>query len=121
MKKILNLTQHIASQEQRAAGVIDPSPALKKQVQKLITFNSLPDANTVTGRALAVAGLVESLPEEFTAAMIGGAPFFMGALERALENIGITPMYAFSRRIVEESRDGSEKRVFFKHEGFVGV
>lgn len=117
--KILNLTQHPASPEQRAAGVIDPSPALKKQIQGLITFDDLPTPEFVAGRAIALAGLVESLPEEFKAAMIGGAPFFMAPLERELLAIGCQPLYAFSRRIVEESADGSEKRAFFRHEGFV--
>lgn len=121
MDKILNLTQHPASPEQRAAGVIDPAPALRDQIRKLITFDDLPDRATIMGRAIALAGLVESLQEEFIAAMIGGAPFFMAPLERELLAIGVTPMYAFSRRIVEESADGSEKRAFFRHEGFVAV
>jgi hypothetical protein len=120
MKRILNLTQHPASQEQRDAGVVDPAPCLKKQIKALITFDELPTKTTITGRALAVAGLVESIEEEFELAMIGGAPFFMSALEQSLREIGVTPIYAFSKRIVEESADGTEKRVMFRHDGFVG-
>ena len=119
--KILNLTQHTASPEQLSSGVVEPTPELKVKIKELLTFNSLPAQNEILGRALALAGLVETLDEEFSHAMIGGAPFFMSALEKELREIGVTPLYAFSQRVVEEKEDGSEKKVFFRHEGFVEV
>ena len=117
--KILNLTQHPASPEQVAAGVINLSEGKKTRLVGLITFDTLPNAEEINTRAQAVAALVAGMPEKYTRAMIGGAPFFMGALESALMEISVIPMYAFSRRVIEESTDGSEKKVFFKHEGFV--
>ena len=118
---ILNLTQHPASPEQVDAGVINPTPEIKAKIVRLITFNSLPNLDEINARANAVAAMVNGMPEKFGRAMIGGAPFFMGALETALKKIGIVPVYAFSQRIVEESAGGSEKKVIFKHEGFVEV
>ena len=55
-------------------------------------------------------------------AMIGGAPFLMGPLERALISRGIFPAYAFSRReVVEKATADGEvtKTAVFRHEGFV--
>ena len=54
--------------------------------------------------------------------MIGGAPFFMGPLERALRENGITPLYAFSKREAADIKqaDGSIKKTqIFRHVGFV--
>lgn len=120
MEKILNLTQHPASKEQVEQGVVDPGRGLKAKIRKLITFNELPARNIIAGRALALAGIVEAL-DEFRYTMIGGAPFFMSALESELKAVGVTPLYAFSKRIVEEKADGSEKKVLFRHEGFVEI
>jgi hypothetical protein len=55
--------------------------------------------------------------------MIGGAPYLMAPLERALRRKRITPLYAFSeRRSTEEKGNDGEiiKRTVFKHIGFVG-
>lgn len=54
--------------------------------------------------------------------MIGGAPFFMGILEDMLTRHGFSPMYAFSKRVVLETKndDGTvTKTSDFKYEGFV--
>ena len=54
--------------------------------------------------------------------MIGGAPFLMGALESALLDYGITPVYAFSKResVEEVQKDGSVKKInIFRHAGFI--
>ncbi|MBU0977823.1 MAG: hypothetical protein KKD18_05385, partial [Nanoarchaeota archaeon] len=51
-------------------------------------------------------------------AMIGGALFLMGPLIKALEKKGIEAIYAFSKRILLEEKDG-KKISIFQHEGFV--
>jgi hypothetical protein len=59
--------------------------------------------------------------EHPTHAMIGGAPWMMAALESALLDAYITPLYAFSvRESVEIAQpDGSVvKTAVFKHVGF---
>lgn len=119
MATILNLTQHDATPDQVAAGVIEPAD--KAEVRKLITFDELPSREHLLETATLVAGLAERM--EMAAAMIGGAPFFMGPLERALRVRGITPLYAFSKReaTVDTHRpDGSVgKTQVFRHVGFV--
>jgi len=120
---ILNLTQHAATAEQIAAGVGDLNPhhGEIQQLKNLLTFDSLPSAETVYERAYAIAALAQSYFVDV--AMIGGAPYLMGALERALNKVGIKPVYAFSERVsVEKIVSGVVvKTNEFKHVGFVEV
>jgi hypothetical protein len=117
---ILNLTQHVATEEQRAASVREPGQ--KAEVQRLLTFETLPSPEEVRCRAEALAELAAE--EGATFAMIGGAPFLMAPLEEALMGRGIAPLYAFSRRETAEEMlpDGSVKKTqLFRHAGFVPV
>lgn len=137
---IINLTQHPATPEQKAQGVIDLPPDLLSEVKAALTVEKLPLGNEIRDRAVFIAGLIASnqsgsdradeegnLPEGDTGvfweeAMIGGAPWLMSALEDALRDQGIEPVYAFSRResIEEPQPDGSVKKTqVFKHIGFV--
>lgn len=118
---ILNLTQHAATAEQVAQGVIDLTGDDLAAMKALLTFVGLPSAETIYDRAYEVAKLAQS--EGVESVMIGGAPFFMGALERALQKRGIKPLYAFSERVsVEKVIDGVVvKTNEFKHIGFVEV
>jgi len=55
-------------------------------------------------------------------AMIGGAPFLMSRLIKELQEVNITPLYAFSVResVDEPQPDGGIKKiVVFKHRGFI--
>lgn len=118
--KILNLTQHNATPEQVAAGVIEPTPEVKARIRELLTFNELPAPGEIAARAEELARIAAEAEAE--AAMIGGAPYLMSALERALIEEGVEPLYAFSRReIVEEKTEGGEVRKvsIFRHLGFV--
>jgi len=126
--KILNLTQHAASAEQLAVGVVDLSDGDRQVLSEWLTFDSLPTAADVViraeliGRAAAGWHLKINVREEYTHAMIGGAPFLMSALEDALKVRGITPLYAFSVRASEEQAmpDGTVRKVnVFRHLGFV--
>jgi hypothetical protein len=115
---ILNLTQHAATQAQLNNGVIEP--ANKEQVQKLITFDDIPTGSEMRFRAKALAQIAKE--SGASAAMIGGAPYFMSTLESALMNVHIEPVYAFSVRESQEvtQPDGSVQKVsVFKHAGFV--
>lgn len=128
MSMILNLTQHQPSPEQVKAGVINPPIEEWMIVKNLMTFETLPSVEEVKERAIDIASIAADLAsgedrgdgQGFCLfAMIGGAPFFMSALETALLNAGITPIYAFSVRESIE-KDGVKTSVF-KHIGFVGV
>jgi hypothetical protein len=125
---IINLTQHPATAEQLSAGVVD-LPADELVVAKaLLDFADLPSAEEVDDRADALANLV-AMSDLFnegstmgTRVMIGGAPFLMEPLARALRCAGLVPVFAFSRRESEEQTqpDGSVRKVaVFRHQGFV--
>lgn len=115
---ILNLTQHVATMEQAAAGVVEPAD--KAAIQALITFDDLPKPGQLCVAAAAVADIAAQASAE--AAMIGGAPFFMAPLEHALRARGIKALYAFSKREAADvpQADGSiRKTQVFRHIGFM--
>ena len=116
---MLNLTQHIATQEQIEAGVIEPTAEVKAEIQKLLTFNSLEETQEVKERAYKLAIIAKN--HDAVRVMIGGAPFFMGHLESMLAMADISAHYAFSQRVVVETttEDVVEKKAIFKHVGFV--
>nr|WP_321500828.1 hypothetical protein [uncultured Dethiosulfovibrio sp.] len=116
--RIVNLTQHSITEEQKLDGVIEVS--VKKEVTKLLTFNDLPSIDEMETRARGLASIAKK--EGATAAMIGGAPYLMAYLELALIESGIEPIYSYSRRDCTEERspDGSvRKMMVFRHKGFV--
>lgn len=129
---ILNLTQHTATDEQRAAGVIDLPPEARECLVRLLTVDALPTRQEIDARCADIAELAASLasPDDredgkaglATHAMIGGAPWMMRALEDALLDQGIEPVYAFSVResMDQPQPDGSVRKVAtFRHAGWV--
>jgi len=126
---ILNLTQHPATPDQLAAGVVDLAEGQQLHyLKKLLTFEDLPSRQDVRQIASAIGWLVDEVlsgvkprPQN-PVAMIGGAPYLMGALEEALLGRGVRAVYAFSRResVEEAQADGSVlKKNIFRHAGFV--
>lgn len=115
---ILNLTQHPASAEQIAGGVVEPTD--KGSLRSLLTFVGMPSKSDVKDRAKKIAEVASE--EGFEAAMIGGAPYLMAPLQEALKAAGVTPLYAYSERKSEEFTDENgevKKRGVFRHLGFV--
>jgi hypothetical protein len=130
--KILNLTQHPATPEQIAAGVVDLTGEALTSLKAFLTFDSLPSEEVLAQRAEWVCELVsrtvigsgDDLHEDGTAihCMIGGAPFFMRPLQEALELMHCVHLFAFSARESVETTgaDGSvTKTAVFRHKGFV--
>lgn len=119
--KIYNLTQHVATPDQVAAGVEDLPEDDRTKLRDLLTFDVLPMHEEVVERARRIAFLLgPCVGEKY--AMIGGAPFLMEPLADVLRRNRYTPVYAFSLRESKEKRqtDGSVKKVqVFKHIGFV--
>ena len=118
--KILNLTQHMATPDQVKAGVHEP--VHKDRIQSLLNFVEIPTEMGMKSRAEKLA--YYAAEDGYVKAMIGGAPYFMSHLEKALKAKGIIPVYAFSARISTECEqaDGSVKKVnTFKHLGFYEV
>lgn len=115
---IINLTQHAATAEQLAAGVVDLPADQKAALQVQLTFDDIPSADNIRSRAEAVAALAEG----HEGAMIGGALWLMGPLTAALRAAGVHPVFAFSRResVEQIQPGGSVKKVqLFRHAGFV--
>jgi len=130
---ILNLTQHVSTDEQKAQLVVEPRMC-KEKIRKLLTFEEIPTKEEIEARAKELARIAVSEASMYagdtdneiwiTRVMIGGAPYLMGALEKALRECGFTPVYAFSKRESEEipQPDGSVKKIqVFRHIGFVEV
>lgn len=118
--RIINLTQHKATDDQLAAGVVDLPETDREKLQGLLTFTSRPQQNLLAARAADIADIAVRF--NATHAMIGGAPFLMSQLEAALKAKGIQPLYSFTQRVTEEQvqSDGTIKKTsVFKHEGFV--
>ena len=117
---ILNLTQHKATPDQIAAGVVEPAD--KAAVQAALTFDTLPHPGQVHTRAETLAQFARM--SGCRSAMIGGAPFLMAELEKALWSWEVRPLFAFSVRVSTEQAqpDGSVRKVaVFQHGGFVGM
>ena len=122
MNEIINLTQHPATADQVVAGVVDLPEQEREVLKDLLTFDEPPTHREVVERAAQIVALTRDHGAE--RAMIGGAPYLMGPLERLLKAWGVQPFYAFTRREVveEELPDGSvNKRAVFRHAGWVEV
>jgi len=124
--KILNMTQHAPTKEQKEAGVIEPTGEDKEVIKSYLTFNSLPNKRNIKIRAKALSDIAFKyhLENGIRKVLIGGAPYLMSSLERSLIAKGLTPVYAFSKRVSKEITlpDGSvEKKMLFKHEGFISI
>ena len=120
--EIANLTQHMATIEQIEQGVFNLIEADRKTLKELLTFNDIPTRNEMNERAEAIAELMANATyHNATHAMIGGAPYFMAYLEKALGKKGIIPLYAFTeRQSIEKIIDGETvKTSVFVHKGFV--
>ena len=117
--KVINLTQHDCTPAQLES--VEELPAgLRAEVRALLTFDSIPEAGEMDGRAARLAEIAAG--EGADGAMVGGAPFFMETLCVRLREAGVAPRFAFSlrrsREVVRE--DGAvEKVAVFEHGGFV--
>lgn len=118
----MNLTQHAATADQIAAGVVDLPANMQEVLQTLLAFEQLPSEREIRIRAGLIANVATA--SEAKTAMIGGAPWLMAPLSAALRDQGIDPVFAFSVRLTEEQiqADGSICKVaVFKHAGFVAA
>jgi len=127
---ILNLTQHPASADQLAVGVVDLAGEELAALKQALTFDTCPGVEDIRQRAEFVAELAcmnglsgdegdSPMPQQ---AMIGGALWLMAPLAAKLRARSIEPVFAFSVRETEEQQqpDGSVRKVaVFRHAGFV--
>lgn len=120
---IVNLTQHKATPEQQAAGVVDLEGEELEYLVRCLTFDDIPNRAKIRACAFNIAqNIFWAKFEGARAAMIGGAPWLMGPLAAALKARGIKALFAFSvREAIEQTMpDGSvRKTAVFRHKGFV--
>lgn len=117
---MINLTQHTATPDQVAAGVVDLPPEVRAEVGGLLTFDTLPTQEEIRARALRLALIARESGHD--SALIGGAAWLMEPLARHLDALGVSPFFAFTRRVsMEITRDDGTvtKTQVFKHEGFI--
>jgi len=126
---ILNLTQHPATPDQLEAGVVDLPPLVLSALKEALTFTGPSTREEIRARAEFIAELAcqnqlggdEGDSPLVEKAMIGGAMWLMAPLCEELQGRGITPVFAFSQRVVVETPqpDGSVvKTAEFRHAGF---
>lgn len=128
--RTLNLTQFLATPEQVKMGVFEPTKnkdmetfdlEQKDKLKKLLTFEKQPDEAIILLRAKTLAEMAYA--NHAKQAMIGGAPWFVNALAKELLNAGITPLHAYSERVVVEKQvpgtNEIQKVSEFRHKGFV--
>lgn len=122
--QLINLTQHNLTSDQIndfKGDIVKLNDKGNDLLKSLLTFTSLPSSEEITNRAKKLARLAEG--GDVTHALIGGAPYLMGPLEKELVAVGITPLYSYSERVsVETTNSDGEvvKTNVFKHVGFVG-
>ena len=139
MNLLINLTQHTLTKEQfshKGENLVEitfkpyngTSKGTVDYVKHLLNFTSLPTKEDIISRATALADYAEGLLSQAKNdgdrlfALVGGAPYLMGALETALKERGIQPLYAYSQRESVEtinSDDSVTKTAIFKHIGYI--
>jgi hypothetical protein len=118
----LNLTQHAATADQIAAGVVDLSEGDRQWLIRTLTFAVPPDMAEMVDRARTVFAIASASLIPHDRVMLGGAPFFTTVLEVAATLHRETVVYAFSQRetIEQAQPDGSVRKTqVFRHAGFV--
>ena len=123
-KYLINLTQHALTQEQKDSVDTTIEP---QGMEVYLNFTEMPTAEIIEDRAYGMFDcLMQMLPPDVNpedcTVLLGGAPFFMSACERAATRYGFKYCYAFSKRVSEEVKqpDGTVKKVsVFKHEGWI--
>ena len=124
--KVINFTQHTLTKEQ-IDSLVEEGFSLEnieieapQWLKDRLTFTSCPTREDVAFRARELADYAKRLLA--TDVVLGGAPYFMGALEVALDFEEIKFRYAFTERMAVETvnPDGTTtKTSVFRHSGWV--
>jgi predicted phage tail protein len=106
--------------------VVDLPEEIRAELTRLLTVDGLPKQAEIADRAKAIACLIYETDADNApaAVMIGGAPWMMAHLVKALRDEGVVQCLAsFSRRDSVERTDPSSldviKTTVFRHIGFV--
>ena len=134
---IINLTQHKMTEDQYQYNgtklkeltyeIPEEQEDHEKELKALLNFHELPTKDSINLRVMQITAyaldyFMGAAIENNRYALIGGAPYLTAPLAEALKRVGITPLYAFSKRESVETTqpDGSVvKTSIFKHAGYV--
>lgn len=96
MKRLLNLSNHDLTSAQGALADEAP-PDVRERILALHKFGGNPPAlNEIRYRAMQLACIAHELG--YRRAVVGGAPWLIPELVTYLDELGITPVFSFSRR-----------------------
>lgn len=95
--KIMNLTGKRASDVQISDGLIDPPEEMRVEILSLLGFNEPPDADLMRSRASKLSDIPVRM--RFRMALLDCPPYFVSALESALRQKGVLPVYSFEREV----------------------
>jgi hypothetical protein len=105
----INLTQHDATAEQIAAGIVDIHDVdMLREVRELLTFNDIPDMERIIQTAKNISYIASDYRyfydgghrDKCEGVMIGCAPYLMGPLEIALIDRAFKVFYADSVEVL---------------------
>lgn len=134
---IINLTQHKMTGDQYQYNgtklkeltyeIPEEQEEHEKELKALLNFHELPTKDSINLRVMQITAyaldyFMGADVENNRYALIGGAPYLTAPLAEMLKKVGITPLYAFSKRESVETTqpDGSVvKTSIFKHAGYV--
>ena len=127
MTRIINLTQHTATQSQLDAGVEELKPELKERLLKALNFIGVPTYKDIQEAADEMYHIMHKYSYCYTcidvpAFMVGGHPALMCALTQFSSIYRMK--FAASDRVSEEviQEDGSVRKInVFKHIGFINM
>lgn len=128
---IYNFTQHDTTPDQKKDGVVDLPDRYKALVKGLLTFDDFPEKEDMERRAAQLAAVAHDVAVNYDdqdgvyhprGVMLGGAPWFMGWLERSMKDMGFRVFYAYTPRVSKDivKEDGTVEKVStFSYQGLV--
>ena len=102
MNVIINLTQYPTTVEMKRLGIVDLKESTYKTLLRHVVFMECPDKAKIKEVAKNVAALAytASVMYRTNKALIGGDPFLMSSLEKALKKVNIQPVYLFDNKLI---------------------
>jgi hypothetical protein len=89
----INLTMNEATQDQLAAGIIEPTKEDKEEIKRLLSCSFPPSFTEICQRAQLLADIANRYDQ--SSAMIDGPNFLLSKIELELKYLNIQPIYSF--------------------------
>ncbi len=99
MQTILNLTRHLATDEQAATGLVNLRPDIISKIHELSIFQPVPTDDILYERAYAIVAILKDNGFSNECVMLGGAPYFIAILDTVITAAGFKPCYPFTLKV----------------------